>query len=145
MKKKFIAYLERIGMTIPLINRIDEIYHFYHEILSEEIIDIQVTDFIKDDGSREYENCWFFSSTYAMEAKLFISQEDFDMSPMRKRIDYWSIGKQNYDFKKATDKSRLVVHFSLIGETDGDLKASKENCDNLKEIFIKYILPNTII
>lgn len=89
-----------------------------------------------------FENLWFFTENYAMEAKQFPLQDNFDMLVFYKRITYWNIQKQDYDFKKATDKSRLYLHFKVDTLTEGSLKASKENCDYLKEIFLKYILPN---
>ncbi|MGD0856150.1 MAG: hypothetical protein ABSA18_10150 [Dehalococcoidia bacterium] len=144
MNTEFKTYLDSIGMTNVLIKRVEAIYDFYNNVASVEIADIFVTDFIKEDGSREYESVWFFSPSYAMEAKSFISKDEFDISPIRKRITYWSIVKQDYDFLEATDKSRLQISFSLHEMTTGDLKASKENCNYLKGIFQKYVLPNII-
>lgn len=144
MNKEFTTYLETIGMTNVLIKRVETIYDFYRVVASAEITDIFVTDFIKEDGSREYESVWFFSEISAMEAKSFITKEEFDNSPLKKHISYWSIEKQDYDFIKATDKSRLQIHFSLPEMTSADLKASKENCDFLNGIFKKHVLPNFV-
>lgn len=141
MKNEFIEYLKSIGLTEPIIGRIEHIYQFYKEISSDEIRDIFVTEYIKADGSREYENLWFFSSKCCMEAKLFITKDDFDMAPMRNDVVYLDIRKQDYDFKKATEKSRIELRFRL-SEVHGILKASKENCDHLKRILLEYILPN---
>ncbi|GAG49134.1 unnamed protein product, partial [marine sediment metagenome] len=74
--------------------------------------------------------------------KSFTTKDNFDMTPVNNRIKYWSIQKQDYDFKSATDQSRLYVHFQTDVDVSGDLKASKENCDILKTIFIQHILPN---
>jgi len=142
MKEEFKKYLESIGITEALSNRIETIYEFYREICPDEITNIFVTDYIKEDGTRENENLWFFSQKYAMEAKLFIEKDDFDISPIRNRIYYWIVQKQNYDFKKAGEKSRLYLKFSLDTGVSGELKASKENCDYLRNIIREYIVAN---
>lgn len=77
-----------------------------------------------------------------MEAKQFIKKDDFDITPIKNRILYWRIEKQDYDFKKATEKSRLYLEFTLDTGISGEFKASKENCDYLRDIILKYVLPN---
>jgi hypothetical protein len=144
MNKDFKVYLKNIGMTDILIKRVEDIYNFYQVVSPDELTDIFVTDFIKEDGSREFENLWLFTKSYMMEAKGFISHDDFDMTLMRKQITYWSVEKQDYDFQKSTDKSRLHILIRLTFPLAGDLKASKENCDYLKNIFHKFVLPNFI-
>ena len=142
MKKEFIEYLKSIGITTALRERIETIYEYYKEICSDEITDIFITEYIKEDESREYENLWFFSDKYFMEAKQFITKDDFDIASIEKSIIYWKIEKKDYDFKKATEKSRLFLSAVLNNVVDGDFKASKENCDYLKEIILKYIKVN---
>ena len=142
MKEEFIEYLKSIGLTETLCKRIETIYEFYNDVCPDEITGIFVTDYITRDGSREYETLWFFSEKYAMEAKQFIKKDDFDITPIKNRIQYWRIEKQNYDFKKATEKSRLYLEFTLDTGISGDFKASKENCDYLRNIILKYVLPN---
>jgi hypothetical protein len=142
MNMEFVAYLKAIGMTDILKQRVETIYDFYRKVCPEEIIDIFVTDFLNGDGGREYENLWFFSQSYTMEAKRFVSRDNFDMTPIRERIIYWSVEKQDYDFEKSTDKSKLHIQVNIDVDQIGDLKASKENCDYLKVIFQKYILSN---
>lgn len=142
MKKEFKKYLKSIGISNTLKKRIEEIYNFYQKVCSEEITTIFVTDYIKKDGTREYENLWFFSKKYAMEAKRFIGEDDFDMMQTQNRIHYWKIKKNNYDFEKPEEKSRLHLHIGLIHDLSGNFKASKENCDYLKKIFLEYVIPN---
>ncbi len=142
MKEKFKEYLEAIGITKTFQERIETIYDFYREICPDEITGILVTDYIKEDGAREYENIWYFSKGYCMEAKQFTGKDDFDITPIQNRVCYWQIKKQDYDFKKAGEKSRLHLHFSLDTGIVGDIKASKENCDYLRNIACEYVLPN---
>ena len=51
------------------------------------------------------------------------------------------IMKQDYDFKKATDKSRLNIEVMYNLQMQGKYKASKENCDILWNIICKYYMP----
>lgn len=142
MRQEFMKYLKSIGITETLSKRIERIYEFYREICPDEIKDIFVTEYIKEDGSREYENLWFFSKKYWMEAKQFIIKDDFDITSIQNRIYYWSIQKEDYDFKKAGEKSRLYLHSRLDTGIGGDFKASKQNCDYLRDIILKHVAPN---
>jgi len=142
VKEAFIEYLKAIGMTKTFQERIEKIYEFYSGICTDEISSIFVTDYIKEDGTREYENLWFFSETYCMEAKQFITKDDFDITPIQNHVYYWAIQKQDYDFKNAVEKSRLSLSFDLDTRIVGSLKASKENCDFLRDIIHKYVIRN---
>jgi hypothetical protein len=130
-----------------LSDRIAEIYKFYDEnimkTLGEEIKDIFVTEYISNKGVREYENVWFFTNRYAMEAKLFKMRDEFDISPLAKEILYINIIKSNYEYKCPNEESRLLIEYSAsFNSNKGYLKASKENCDRLMEITLKYLVPN---
>ncbi|MCH8011088.1 MAG: hypothetical protein IIA61_03930 [Candidatus Marinimicrobia bacterium] len=142
MREEFIKYLGSIDITKALREKIETIHKFFQEICPDEITGIFITDYMKEDGSREYENIWFFSKKYCMEAKQFITKDDFDITPTKKRVYYWTIQKQDYDFKKATEKSRLHLKFFLDTKIDCEFKSSKGNCDYLREIILKYIAPN---
>ena len=144
MRSEFVSYLKAIGMTDVLVKRIEEVYEFYQRVSPEEITAIFVTDFLKEDGNREYENLWFFSQGYVMEAKNFLTKDGFDMTPLLKSSFYWLVEKQDYNFLKATEKSRLLIRVNLSAGLgmSGEFKASKENCDYLKDVFHKYLLPN---
>lgn len=142
MKKEFITYLESVGITEALRKRIETIHEFYRETYPEKITGIFITDYVKEDGSREYESLCFFSEKYYMEAKQFITKDDFDITPIQNRVIYWTIQKRDYNFKKAADKSRLYLEIELDTGVRGKFKAAKENCDYLRHIILKYIVPN---
>lgn len=148
MRKEFENYLESIGIKKPLQERIAEIFEFYRGLCPDKITGIFVSDYIKEDGTREYENLWFFSERYNMEAKQFVTKDDFDIMPMKGRIAYCTVEKEEYDFRKATEKSRLNLKFYVnpptITTVSGTIKASKENCDYLRDILRKYIQPNLL-
>ena len=144
MKKEFIDYLESIDIKGGiLLDRIESIYEFYNDMCPDEIEDIFVTDYIDSEGKREYENLWFFSDRYAMEAKGFaMGKDDFDIAPIKDRVEYYEIRKQDYDFKEATEKSRLHLKIKWDTGIHGEFKAAKENCDVFRDIILKYVKPN---
>ena len=144
MKQKFIEYLESIGIKAgSLLGRIESIYEFYLEMCPDEIVDIFVTDYIDSEGKREYGELLFFSDRYVMEAKGFAEgKDDFDIAPIKGGVQYYEIRKQEYDFKEATDESRLHFLFKLDIGVSGEFKASKENCDVLRDIILRHMKPN---
>ena len=144
MNEQHRNYLERIGMSSVLIERCRSLYEFYATLLPDEAWDIFVTELVTSEGTRQYDSLWFFSQRYAAEAKRFLAEDDFDFTLIGKAVYHWEIKKQDYDFRSATDKSRLSIAFHFLHEITGELKASKENCDSLRDVFVRYIMPNFI-
>lgn len=142
MNAEFIEYLNDLNITGILQNRIEDIYKIFKEMCPDEIVDIFVTNYIKENGSKEYENIWFFSDKYAMEGKNFITKDDFDITPIKNRIHYWNIKLENYDYQSATQISRLFLKFISVSGINFELKASAENCDYLRDIIKKYVKAN---
>ena len=142
MKEEFKKYLKDVDIIGAIGEKVERIYDFYREICPDEITGIFITDYIKEDGERVYEHLWFFSEKYCMEAKQFITTDDFDITPIKNRIIRWVLKKQDYDFKKATEKSRLHLKFKMDTMIDCALKASKGNCDYLRAIILEYIVSN---
>jgi hypothetical protein len=143
MKTKHIKYLKDIGMKTPLIERIKEIFHFFSELCAEEIEDIFVTDYIKEDGTRVYEELRFYSKTFVMRASDFLASDNYTINHTKKSIiRSIRIEKINYDFKKANVKSRMRLHLGFKSSTRATtLIASRENCDYLRNIIKKRYLP----
>ena len=142
---KFIPYLREVDITSrTLLKRIEFIYILCSDMCPVEIEDIFVDDYTKEDGTREYEDLWLFSNAYCLEAKKFLTTIDLDITPIKKRIVYWTVTAQDFVFKKASEKSRLNLRFKLIQDVRGELKASKGNCDSLQAIINKYIKPNQV-
>jgi len=137
---KFDEYLNRMGITTDILkDRVKLAYNVASQMCPEEIEEVFVSDYIKDDGTREYESVWFFSKGYCMEAHNFITENSIDIVHIK--IKHIRVELKDYDFKKATEKSRLRVVI-LLGETiEGEFKAAKENCDVLRDITIKYFKP----
>ncbi|HUU28933.1 MAG TPA: hypothetical protein VM123_14070 [archaeon] len=144
MKSEFLKYLLSIGIKDPLIERINSIFEFYKKVCSEEIEKIFISEYIQKDGMRVYENLWFFSKSYIMEAKDFINTDDFDLVYIKNRMLGWTLQKKEYDFENSNEKSRFALTIKFIGDVWAKLKASKENCNSLRDILFRYFLPNFV-
>jgi hypothetical protein len=142
MKAEFIDYLKSISLSKVLIDRITEIYENYQMLFPIEILDIFVCDYVKEDGSREYQSLWFFSDNYLLEAKEFVVKFDIDICPHKDSIYYINFEFQDFNFKIAEDRSRLRIYFEFGDDKACELKASRENCDYLMKIYRRFILPN---
>ena len=143
MTEKFLDYLESIGLTETLAQRVMSIHDFYARLCPEKIAGTFVTEYFTEEGEREYGSLWFFSESYGMEALDFIRKDHFDIMHMGQRVQYVEVTKENYDFVEATKESRLRVQFTLKGgQFYGDLKASGNNCDYLAEILKEHVMRN---
>lgn len=141
MKSHFVDYLNSVGVTSVLKEKINEFYEFYHFICPEEVEEIFITDNIKEDGERTYGKTCFFSENFYMDAHVFQKKDNFYMAPFKNQITSLSIEKKCYNFKKATENSRLAVFVNFQGEEKW-LSAIKNNCDYLRNIMVKYFVPN---
>lgn len=142
MKEEFVEYLKSIGLTEPFLTRVETIYAFFDEICPDDIEDIFISDRTRQE-KRIYESVWFFSKKYTMEAKQFTQDvDDFDILPIKGRVAYCNIKKKKYDFAKATQESSALLKVKFDTGLYGNLRASQENCDRLKQIMEKYVLPN---
>ena len=142
MKDDWVAYLESIDLTEVLRGKVQEVVCFYQQVHAEQIQDIFVTEYVDKAGNRQYGSVWLFSEELIMEAKRFVNAHDFDSTPLKQRVHYWQIKKNEYDFQSATKESRMVLDIVLSPDTSCELKASGKNCDYLKAVFIKHVVPN---
>lgn len=142
---KFIPYLNDIDITTrAYLKRIEFIYELCCDICPEKIEDVLVEDYIKDDGTREYEDLNFFSKGCCLSAHNFLTKTDIYIGVIDKRIIGWRVTATDFDFKKASTKSRLNISFTTLYKIEGEFKAARENCKYLQAIVNKYIKPNRI-
>ncbi len=139
MKKEFIDYMEIIGMPKVFIDRAGTIHDFFNMLYPETIDDIFIEDYIDDEGSRIYKNLVFYTkSAIVFEVENFITEEKYSIFSNCERILWYDITKSNYDFIEANEKSRLYIELRTTTNSHISLKASKENCNYLRDIFNKY-------
>jgi hypothetical protein len=129
----FSGYLDRANFVgVPMKMRIEQIYNDFKLICPEPITTMFVSEYMKDNNEMEYEGLWFFSPKFAMEAKNFMTKEDYDILKIRNSIVYCEIIKSNFDIK--------VAGSGGIAE----LKATRNNCNYLFRIYRRNILPNLV-
>ncbi len=141
MKQHWVEYLESIGIVDLYLERAAKVVFFYDLIYPGDIEHIFVSEYVDNDGQRQYETMWLFSTTDAMEARRFLHRVDYDATPLLGRIRYWRLTADDYEEGKASAKSRLTVNLGLSDGISGELKASGNNCDHLMTVFKQVIVP----
>ena len=142
MKNDFKKYLKEIGIEKTIEDRIKNILDFYKKHIGVTFQDICVSEYIKDDGSRVYEDLWLFNKNFICECKNFIKEDNFDFAPVI-NITYWELKKKEYTPENSNGNSRLNINFQF-GDINGKIRTSKSNCDHLFKIFTKYIQGNIL-
>lgn len=143
MNTNLAEYLTAIGATQTVTDRVERILTQYERSLRiPDINDIFLCDIVNAEAVRVFTALWLFSPNYLMEAKDFLSQDDFDICPYTGRLSYLQVNKTNYDFSTPTEQSRLYIEFRMTERVGGELRASSTNCDHLFRILTKYLLPN---
>lgn len=141
LKTEFNQYLSKMGISGVLLEKVRFMYEVASNIFPEEIEQIFVEDSINSEGIRIYESLYFFSKNYIGEARGFSKGESsFAIFPMNIQLSV--IELKEYDFVKASDKSRLEMKMYIpVQNLAYMFTAAKENCDVLRDIIIKYIKP----
>jgi hypothetical protein len=145
MKPEFEKYFISLGLEGSILGRIETILNFYTTLLGCDVKNIFISEYLNEDGSRVYENLWIFNDEVCGEAKQFILSDDFDFDRIKNTISNFNIKNNDYDIVSnvTTEKSRMYLLFLFqFANRGGEMKASKENCKKLREIFLTYILPN---
>lgn len=140
---KFNQYLPAVEISAPLRARIDEIYNIMKQLCPDSIEDVFISEVVTPEG-RQYGSLFFFSPLYFLEAKQFLGQSSFDVTPLKKRVYYFEVQAFNYDFERANDNATLSVTVHFDRDIRGLLRASKVNCNFLKDIVLKYFKTNLV-
>ncbi|MCJ7425859.1 MAG: hypothetical protein MUO17_01770 [Dehalococcoidales bacterium] len=147
MKEGFKSYLDSVELSsVTVKDNIERIYRYASTLCPEKIVDIFVSDFIKDDGSREYGSLWFFSQSYVMEARNFRNEieYDIDVAKLHGWVAYYRAHIKDYDFNEASVKSRIMLEVFNVDTVSCEFKASGVNCDKLNSIIQTYIRKNIL-
>jgi hypothetical protein len=132
-------YCASIGLSNILMERVKVLHNQYARLIQEEPNDIFVSEYVQADGQRVFENLWFFSPHYAMEAHQFVTNDDLDVAPMS-AVRYVRVQKTEYDFVEAKATSRLVLNSNFAAGVSATMKASSENCNHLRDVIRKYFV-----
>ena len=144
MKTEFTEYLQSLGFTDILLPRCNELFRMLSDIADEEILDIFVSEYFEEDGSRYYEDFRVFTKTYCLVGVNFLHEERLAIWKYENRYENINLRSTNYNFKEATALSNLAIHCTResLQEASLILKSSRENCDHLYYIFKKYLKPH---
>jgi len=142
MNDSFNNYIDALGLTEAVRRRVAKILRFYSLVVGDTIEDIFVSEYVLEDSGRIHESLVLFSDRFVMEGSL-TEDETLDFLPCRGAIRYWVVKRKDYDFEYATESSRMTVEIWFDGERYLQLKASGSNCDALKAVCLKRVLPNT--
>ncbi len=146
MKNEFLEYFKVIGIKEPIQARIEEILENFMKLCpGEEFIDVAVGEYLSLDGSRKYDSIRFYSNKMVAFAPDFLQKGEFVVSGLGKDFDSIRIEVKDYDFVKATPKSRLNIVGYYRGRGYTELKGTGENCDYLYGIYKKYFIPRLIL
>lgn len=116
----------------------------YYEVLGFDAFDSFLSETIEDDGGRRFISLWLFNGEASMEADLGESEGDqLDGVRIRGHLQRWAVRSRNYDFATAVTESRLNVQLWYTDELWGELSATGANCDRLRDLLKKHVVPET--
>jgi hypothetical protein len=140
--RKFDKYLEDIGISIPIRNRIYTIVAEYESISTFTVDDIFISEYLNNEGGREMTSLYMLNNNYLMEAKGFIISDNYDWVPIHSRIFYIQIVKQEFDFVMVSEKSKMTINLALVNQVTAALNATGNNCPYLLNLYKRYFLVN---
>lgn len=142
MKPEFRDYLAFIGMSTPsLVSRVDRALGLCAKICDEEIKDIFVSDFIKEDGTREYGHLELLADNWTICMPGFLTKDSFQVATLTEKLLVVEISCIAFDLEHATAESRMSVTPRFSNNMTCTYKAARENCEKLMNITKKYFVP----
>jgi hypothetical protein len=142
MKQEFTAYLEQLGATKPIQDKVEYFYRLCSNMLPyKPLVDIFVDDYLAEDKSRKYVGLSFYSKDYIFAVPNFLTQNRIVVGRHRTVQDNVEIIFENFDFRKANDQSLMTIILHHGSSTTGQYRASQKNCEHLTLILRKYIQP----
>jgi hypothetical protein len=149
MNAKTETYLKTgLGMAAPYIARIDELLTISTTMLgATDDWETFVSEYVNTEGVRVFENAWLWKKQVCMEGNL-TGAVSADFTPLIRNVSYLKITSAHYDFKTAKAESRISAQFyfgtATVSSLGGNLKASGQNCDTLRDILITYVCPQIV-
>lgn len=139
--EKIKNYVDRLGGSDTLYDKIITVKRIADQICPEEIADIFISEKPTGSGFNPV-NVWFFSERYCLESKEVLSSKiNLDIMSFFRYITRLELNSFNYNFEEATDESQLNIE----GFTEGvilNMIATSSNCDHLWSLVTKYMSPN---
>jgi hypothetical protein len=127
-------------MKTPMIEAVAAVYAQCEVFTDERIVDLVVSETVQENGERVFLGVWFFTASFAMETQGFPNRLGFDVVSLQ-RLSRCVMMPRDFDFKTATDRSRLVVQITSGVEFSGTFQASGTNCEALLRTATNILAP----
>jgi hypothetical protein len=137
MTRRFQAYYDKIQVSEQHQNRDDEIFSKFAPILSEEVEDIFVTNIVDAQGTKIFNNLWFFTKSVFCESKSFLVQNNLDFL-RKEKMNYFEMSYQDIHESK-TELLMLKLYFQ--SPIMAQLTATGSNLECLQQIILKHVKP----
>ena len=139
MKEEFSDYLKNIGIIELYYERSVEIYNIFSELSNKDILDIFVSNYVDSEGKDNFQDMILFTEDIIFEAYNYLNNYDFYINHIKNcPLSGLELKVTDYDFKNASDKSRINCRLNFERTLSIEMKASKQNCDYLNNIIKKY-------
>ena len=145
MNQKIVKYLDAINMGSKLISKVRSLHNNFISIYGETILDAVVSEYINEDGQRQYASVYFFSEHHIYEATNFLTDEcKIWIARLTGNVGSVGFTSKEFDFKIPTPSSRLSLDVRWAHGSDFfiDIQASGDNCSHLLEITRSYFNKN---
>ena len=147
MKTEYEEYLQTVDIHLRanLHKRILEAIPLMEALSPEPLQDILITEGSDNEERRLYYSLYMFSEHYIAEANNIDgpSQTLYNLFILKNSVINLTLSLDNYDLKKAANrKSWVAFHVGLASDRNLQLRATRQNCEKVKQIYEKYIKPN---
>ena len=145
MDSKFKKYYTSVGMGETLNKKMSAFHDQLKSIGCDTLQDVVISEYITDNGERQYINAIFFTTDFVYEIERFLSDSPtIWIAKLIGNVGSYGLTPKDYNFTDITQASRLNLHciwtqglkFELL------IKTSKENCNHLLKLVNKYFKPN---
>lgn len=136
-------YLRDIGISDGVIkDRVDEIISYFGSLYDNtKLKRIFISEYITEDGNRNYTSLWLIYENIICEAKNFINETDFDSIYYKtNHIFYWNLKSKEKIKDEFKDSDRLSLMVQFDDGMTGTFKASKNNCKYLLQILREHFI-----
>lgn len=141
-----ISYLCKFEIRPDVIDKITKAIDICKDNFNIKIGDIFLSEYVDVDNKKFiYEDLFIISEDIIIKLGNLNSLNFYNLAGYPNKIFSWNIDSENFDFNnKGHCLSKLFIHLQLYNGLTICLKASKDNCDKLKSIFVNYLLPNVV-
>ena len=125
--------LDKVVVTI-----VDQLPETPHDVF----VSIRSTE-----GRLDYRSIWLFTPNLLVEIRNPINPQSriqYEFYQFKRAVDWIRLYVHGYDFRNATEVSRLEIEFSTAGGLSGELSAIGPACQDLLRVYQERFLPNFI-